>query len=252
MTYYKLICGTEFIGVATQIDLRKYQKKHNILLSCDEQAAQYIEFEGFFYHSSWMTPITVDKIDYRIADVIEIDQSEYLVLKESKEISTSPSLEEDNEEDNTEENTGVPIEEEITLEYVKEKKIESLNQACRKEITSGIDVEFEDGNSSHFSLTTQDQLNIITLKELSNSGEKNLSYHADGEPCRYFTEDEIGLLYAKMINHKTYHTTYFNSLRQYVLAQKTIEKVSAIEYGITIPKKYRTDVLNTIMSESES
>lgn len=252
MTYYKIICDTKFIGVATQIDLRKYQKKHNLLLSCDEQNAQYIELEGFLYHSSWMAPITEDEIDYETADIIEIDQSEYLVLKESKYSSISPSLEEDNEEDGEEESTELPVEEEITLEYVKERKVEALNQACRKEITSGIDVEFEDENSYHFSLTTQDQLNIITLKELSNSGEKNLSYHADGEPCRYFTEDEIGLLYAKMISHKTYHTTYFNSLRQYVFAQKTIEKVSAIEYGITIPKKYRTDVLSTIMSESES
>lgn len=252
MTYYKIICDTEFIGVATQIDLRKHQKKHDIILSCDEQNAQYIEFEGFFYHSNWMVPITADGISYKPADVIEIDQSEYLILKESRDSCSSPIIAEDNEEDSEEENTEFPAEKEITLEYVKEKKIEALNQACRKEITSGIDVEFEDENSCHFSLTTQDQLNIITLKELSNSGEKNLSYHADGEPCKYFTEDKIDLLYAKMISHKTYHATYFNSLRQYVLAQKTIEKVSAIEYGVTIPKKYRTDVLNTIMAENES
>lgn len=247
MSYYKIICGTELIGVATQIDLRKHQKKHNLFLSCEEQDAQYLELDEVFYRSNWMAPIMEDCVDYKDANVLEIDQEEYLLLKENGESYLFPTV----EEDSTEENTELPVEEEITLEYVKNKKVEILNQACRNEIISGVDVTLEDGETYHFSLTMQDQLNIMTLKELSDSGNKPLSYHADGKSCRYFTEDEIDLLYAKMISHKTYHTTYFNSLRQYVDAQKTIEKVSNIEYGITIPKKYRTDVLNTLMSENE-
>lgn len=250
MTYYKIICDTELIGVATQIDLRKHQKKHNLFLSCNEQDAQYIELDGILYRSNWMAQVADENIFFKMAEISEIEQSEYLILKESGESYLAPA----DEEDNVEESAEQSVEEEVTLEYVKTKKIESLSQACRQAITDGVDVMLEDGEIHHFSLTIQDQLNIITLTGLIRSDEdvSPIPYHADGEDCRYFSFDDISEISAAVTDHKIYHTTYFNSLKKYVEAQKTIEKVSNISYGMTIPKKYRTEVLSKLISENET
>ena len=45
MRYYKIIINNEIVGIGTTIDLRKFQKKHEIFLSCDESEAQYIQYK---------------------------------------------------------------------------------------------------------------------------------------------------------------------------------------------------------------
>lgn len=43
MRYYKIIIDDKFVGIGSTIDLRKFQKKHEVFLSCDESEAQYIQ-----------------------------------------------------------------------------------------------------------------------------------------------------------------------------------------------------------------
>lgn len=59
MNYYKLINGETFVGIATQYDFREYQKKHGILLACDEETAQYVQVEESLYHAEWMKPVNI-------------------------------------------------------------------------------------------------------------------------------------------------------------------------------------------------
>ena len=42
MKYYKVLKNSEYIGVGSSYDLRKYQKKHNIVIIADEEHAQFI------------------------------------------------------------------------------------------------------------------------------------------------------------------------------------------------------------------
>ena len=74
MNYYKLINGKNFVGVVSQLDFRTYQHKHNVLLSCDESKAQYVQFGDIYYRADWMLPVTTNKIGYETIKVIQIDE----------------------------------------------------------------------------------------------------------------------------------------------------------------------------------
>jgi predicted DNA-binding ArsR family transcriptional regulator len=51
---------------------------------------------------------------------------------------------------------------------------------------------------------------------------------------------------AAVNKHKTYHTTYYNSLKNYINSLQTIEEIAAITYGIEIPDEYKSEVLKVI------
>lgn len=106
-----------------------------------------------------------------------------------------------------------------------------------------------DGQSYHFSLTTQDQLNLITLSSLVVSGQTEIPYHADGELCRYYSVEDINTILNTTTAFKTYHVTYFNSLKAYVESLATIEEISAIEYGCVIPEEYQSDILKDLVAQ---
>lgn len=42
--------------------------------------------------------------------------------------------------------------------------------------------------------------------------------------------------------HITTQTTYHNALKSYVQSLTDVEKISAVTYGMTLPKKYRTEM----------
>lgn len=246
--YYKIMTDSEFIGVGTTLSLRRFQKKHQILLTCDESQAQYIQYNEKLYHTYWMLPITSDKYAYEEVTVVKIEKSEYDILLKSiesgDEIVIEPEITEpEQEEEYIDPNT------QLTLEYVKEQKIATLNATCNQVITNGFDVILSDGQPYHFSLTTQDQLNLITLSSLVASGQTEIPYHADGELCRYYSVQDINTILDTATAFKTYHVTYFNSLKAYVNSLATIEEVSAIEYGCAIPEEYQSDILKDLIAQ---
>lgn len=247
MNYYKLINGENFVGIATQLDFREHQKKHNILLACDETTAQYVQSENLLYHASWMKPITTDKFPYDEVEVISIEENEYTALKEAidsgKEIIIEP--------DQPVEEETIPTNpsDEITIEYIKTAKINELNNTCNKVITGGFDIILSDENVSHFSLTTQDQLNLITLSALVESGETSIPYHADGELCKFYNADDIESIISAATSFKTYHVSYFNALRAYVESLEDIDSISKVTYGCEIPDEYQSEVLKVLLAK---
>ena len=56
----------------------------------------------------------------------------------------------------------------ITLEYVREAKLKQMSTACKHTIENGFDLIIR-GETHHFSLTTQDQLNLMNLSTHSKS-----------------------------------------------------------------------------------
>ena len=77
MKFFKIIKDKEFIGVGTTRDMRRFQKKHNVLLVCDENDAQYIQCNEVLYHAPWMEAVDEDVL---ITDVIRIEEDEYNCL----------------------------------------------------------------------------------------------------------------------------------------------------------------------------
>lgn len=242
MNYYKLINGEIFVGIATSLNLLRYQHRHKILLLCDESKAQYIQCNDKAYHARWMLPINTNAIDYENVDVIQISKEEYDILFESieagKEIVIEP------EEEPKVEETAPQVD--VTVEFVRENKITEMNTMCNKTIVAGFDVVLSDGKTYHFSLTTQDQLNLISLSTMVESGETSIPYHADGELCRFYSVEDIKTILEKATQFKTYHISYFNSLKAYIMSLDKMESIRAIVYGIYIPPEYQSDVLKIL------
>ena len=141
---------------------------------------------------------------------------------------------------------------EITvLDLTQEDVISAMSSACNAAIVGGVDVTLGDGTTSHYSLTTEDQINLMSLQSMVAAGAETVPYHADGEACRYYTAEEFNIIAQAATSWVLYHQSYFNSLKQYIRALKTPEALETVTYGMEIPAAYRTEVLSQIMSQME-
>lgn len=251
MTYYKIIKNNEFIGIGTSYELRKYQQKHNILLVADDNTAQYIQVKDKLYRDDWFKLLNTNSIEYEIANISVISEDEYKQLLEAidKGEEISIPIKADNI---IEANDNVIVNEEeiITLEYLKTQKIKEMSHICNQTITNGFDITLSDGKEHHFSLTTQDQLNLITLSAMVTAGETTIPYHADGELCKNFSINDMENVIHTATVFKTYHTTYYNSLKEFIESIQDRNEVSNIYYGITIPNEYQSEILKELLSNS--
>ena len=246
MNYYKLISGENFVGIATSLDLRRYQHKHRILLLANEATAQYVQCNDKYYHARWMLPIITNNVEYDIVEVTQIEKDEYDVLFETIEAGKDVVIEPEQK----------PVEEfpdelpsDITVDYVKTMKLAEMSNKCNQTITNGFDVMLSDNKVYHFSLTTQDQLNLITLSSMLASGETSIPYHADGELCRFYSAEDITSIIEMATQFKTYQVSYYNSLKAYIESLSTIDEIHAITYGNEIPVEYQSDVLKILNAQ---
>lgn len=211
MKYYKIIKNKEFIGVGTTLNLRRFQTKHQIILICDEAQVQYIQLGDALYRANWMWPETTDSVKYEIADVIRIEKDEYDLLLQAVER---------NEEVVVEEGPIVEVEtivvENPTIDYVRASKISELKRDCNKAIIDGVDIKLSDGEARHFSMSLEDQINLLTM-----------AYLADESV--YSTED-MNTIIAETNAFKNYHIAKLKQLENRVNSLNTIEEISAVNY----------------------
>ena len=211
MKYYKIIKNKEFIGVGTTLDLRRFQTKHQIMLICNETQVQYIQLDDTLYRANWMWPETTNSVKYEIADVVRIEKDEYDLLLNAVET---------NEEILIEEEPVVEVEhvviEEPTIDFVRASKIAELKHNCNNEITNGVDVKLSDGETRHFSMSLEDQINLLTMAYLSDESV-------------YSTED-MKTIIAETNAFKNSHIAKFKQLERRVNSLNTIQEVSAINY----------------------
>lgn len=248
MNYYKIIADGEFIGVGNSTNMICYQVKHNIILGCSEKKAEYIICDEKLYRADWMLPVNPmsTKYSYTKAEVIAIEEEEYNTLvsaiEKNEEIVIEPEFPIEEAPEYFDPNT------EITVDYIKKAKVAEMSNTCNKVITNGFDVILSDGNSYHFSLTTQDQLNLITLSSMVASGETQIPYHADGELCKFYSAEDINTIITTATHFKTYQISYFNALKMYINNITEIEDVAEIRYGVSIPEEYQSEVLKAIFA----
>lgn len=135
-----------------------------------------------------------------------------------------------------------------TIEEQKATLISQMSDKCNTIIINGFDMILDDNEIHHFSLKTEDQLKIQALGLKAKSGETVLPYHADGEPCRFFSVQEILNLNTQMEGIIEYQTTYFNSLRDYINSMEISDDLQSVEYGIEIPVEYQSEVLKVLLA----
>ena len=109
---------------------------------------------------------------------------------------------------------------------ISQKKAE-LSEECEKAIVAGVDV-----GDAHYSLTIEDQANILALTPLAQAG-NSVFYHQDGEMCREYSSDEFLAVVNAATVFKTLQTTYCNLLMRQVEAMTDAEEVRAVKYGVT-------------------
>lgn len=240
MTFYKAMNGSEVIGVATSDALRRYQRKHNILVRAEAADAQCILINDVPCHGKWMKPMDASFYPCLDAAVVAISEEEYrLLLTPQADTAPDPQLDEAEdfslEADSPYDSDG----DRSTAEYAREKQAAALSALCRKRIMEGFDLTVS-GKTMHFSLKTSDQLNLNAAALSLMSGSTEIPYHPDGEKFMLFSAEEMRSILCAADAHRLYHLAYFNSLKLWLNSMTRLSSIKAVEYGSEIPAKYQT------------
>lgn len=131
--------------------------------------------------------------------------------------------------------------EDNALSVVMSAKLSEISNACNAVIVNGVDIKFGEENV-HFNLSIEDQSNINNLFRVVELGGTEFPYQADGGVCRIYTAAEIAAIYIAAQTLITTQTTYHNELKQYVQTLTSAEEVSSIQYGMTLPEPYLTEM----------
>lgn len=242
MKYYKLINDNTFIGVIHSGAFVKESANGARLFYSDEVRGEFVDYNGLLYRDYWMVP-TQSSRNYTLVNIIEITKEEYDTIKAAIDNNETIIIDDANDDEPYVEPE--PVEDpDITMEYVRESKLREMSITCRQVIEAGFDLELRD-EIHHFSLSTQDQLNLISLSALAQT-QSLIPYHADDEDVVFYSNEEIEEIVDAANAFKIYHTTYHNALKKYINALETIEEIGAIEYGVEIPEEYKTDVLKAL------
>lgn len=134
-----------------------------------------------------------------------------------------------------------------TLEERKAEKKVEVGSACEQAIYLGVSVALP-ASTEHFSLTEHDQINLFGKQAQLAAGAQQLEYHQDGQPCRYYTAEEMQAILEAAMFHVSYHTTYCNSLNMWIDAAENEEELEGIFYGADIPEEYQSIVLQDYLA----
>ena len=142
-----------------------------------------------------------------------------------------------------------------TLEELQAAKKQEVNAACNKTIVEGFDVKLSDGQIHHFTMKEEDQIAFLTCLALISKGETAIPWHPNGsstQPCVFHSTDDMQKITDAAYEHRTFHTTYCNSLKIWVEATETAEELQEIYYGADVPETYQSDVLKAYLKAKES
>lgn len=249
MKYYSINVDNSCIGVISSSDFYQIQRRNKILLPANETNGQYVIYKNTFYRDIWMSGVNNDSSDpFQQAIILEITEEEYNSTKALIESNDINDTIDNSDEESTVEVSLEPINAGATISLIQEEKIKELNRYCHNTIEEGVDVILSDNQTHHFSLTTQDQLNLITLSSMLDTTEL-IPYHADGELCNFYTAEDMKAIIAAATQHKIYHTTYFNAAKNYINHLNDNATILAFHYGDPIPEQYQTDVLRSLTNE---
>lgn len=136
---------------------------------------------------------------------------------------------------------------ESALAVAKREAIKRLSSICKTKITSGFSIILSDGESYDFKLTTEDQLNLMSIEGQLNAGAETFIYHATNQPCKFFSREDMTKIITTFKRYTLYHTTYFNTAKQYINSLVDTEKVRLFTYGTDISDTVDNVVIKQIL-----
>jgi hypothetical protein len=116
-----------------------------------------------------------------------------------------------------------------------EIKSREVSMTCERIINEGISLELG-GEPLHFSMTSNDQMNISTAMSAVAQGAQAFPYHNDGGLCRLYSAEEIIRIFTAATQFIMYHRTYCNHLNYYIRNVTDETNLPNIFYGMDLPE----------------
>lgn len=127
---------------------------------------------------------------------------------------------------------------ESKIDQIRSMKIANMSAICNQLITRGVDF-----NNEHYSLTSDDQINLMKLESIATlSPSTQIFYHPDGGLCRAYSTEEILQLANLATMWIVYHTTYFNFTKAQLSQETDVEKIINFQYGDTLNDAFNTQI----------
>ena len=241
MHYYKFISNNTIIDAVCNPSWVKTDRRGRVVL-CDISEAMGVVSSDSQRIMQIAGADLLKNGEYEeiyVADITETEYDELTVL-----LNLNATIPNDDEVIWDEEPPA--IEEPIvdaTLAEVKARCLSILSADCQKAIYAGVDIALSDGVVRHFDLELEDQLNLLSISALITSGALSIPYHASGELCEFYSASDMMKIIDEANKHRTYHTSYYNSLKNWVMSMDSIADVGNVHYGDTIPVEYCSYVL---------
>lgn len=135
------------------------------------------------------------------------------------------------------------------LTSTREQKIVDMAATCQAMIYNGADVELSTG-TEHFSFTSNDQLNIDAMFDAVKMGATEYPYHQDGGKCMIYSAEDIFKIYVASKSTITYHTTYNNSIKQWINRETNLTTLQSMYYGIELPSDLKAE-FDSLIAQSQ-
>lgn len=226
---YKIIKDNKIIDIVSYADFIRFFPNGRIDRTCKDLAEGIVGSDLQTIYS--FIPITGQ--NYDTVSVKEISLEEFNKLS---------SLLNSNQE--IYDNTNFVIQ-------TRNKAIKKLSDICKNKIEAGFNIKLSDGLFYNFKLTTEDQLNLLSLENRLCSDEESFIYHATGQPCRVFAKDDLLMIIKAFRKHVLYHTTYFNTAKQYINSLDNIKRIENFTYGDNLSTFATSKVIKQIIKNGD-
>lgn len=132
---------------------------------------------------------------------------------------------------------------EMTITQLQNYVKKVTSEKCRETIYDGTDVHTSFG-MEHFTFNIEDQQNLKELCDIALQTQVNVPYHKNGTDniCVIYPWQDIVKIYASLSSNKLYHTTYQNSINNYIPNVYDFETLKNFKYGDELPSEYNENI----------
>ena len=214
---YKLIVNNLVVDVVKKLRYVKYIPELNrVVLTSKASADGVCGSNNKTFYSLAPDNTASRMLKWKTVTIFEIQEKEYKTLSSALKISEFVNID-------------------SYIQHVREKKINEMSAVCRQSIIEGFSCRLSSSNAEkHFSLTIEDQLNLVDIEREINQGASNVIYHSTNNVCELFSSTDMMTIIKEASKHKKYHTTYFNVLKYCINNIEDIDVINNITYGVDI------------------
>lgn len=220
--FYKLLDNkNNIVTISAKAAFYKYSKSNNRLISVKRDVADIAIINGRQYKLQGIN--SPEDITYSIIDISEEEYNELQARIDDKPAVIS-----------------------LYLKRTREEKIAELCSVCQQKIIEGCSITLSKG-IEHFKFTNEDQININRLMSSIQLSKLNkVLYHSTGNKVDYYSVSDFTKIYNAMNKHITYHTTYFNLLKNCINNMYNPQEIKDIQYGYKLGDPKDIELLKQI------